>query len=72
MTNCFKCGHEIFFDDDCVSKSGKKIPLDEEYDTGDGMVPHNCPENDFNKPGMSLEKRINALEKRIFNLEIGK
>lgn len=78
MISCYKCGGEIFFDEDCTSASGKKIPLDEEYDGGK-MVPHDCPKSDFNRPsryvttqGMSLEKRVDALEKRIYDLEIGK
>lgn len=72
MIECYKCGQEIFFDDDCVSQSGKKIPLDEEYDGG-VMIPHDCPENPqkANTPSVksALVLRIDALEKRIFDLE---
>lgn len=77
MSNCFKCGGEIYFSDECLSISGKKIPLDEEYD-GENMVTHDCPENEHHNSskttstGSSLEKRLDALEKRVFNLEIGK
>lgn len=44
MTNCFACGKEIIFDDDFVSKSGKKIPLSKTT-----KRPHRCKEKPFNK-----------------------
>lgn len=38
------CGTEIHFDDDVISKNGKKIPLE-----GDNR-PHNCPKSKWYKP----------------------
>ena len=57
--NCRSCGADLYLDDHVVSKSGKRIPLEEE--TGQ---PHNCPEREqsdyrsqpfeCNKCGISL------------------
>lgn len=70
--NCFRCGAEIFFDDEHITNSGKKIPLDEidgEYE------PHDCPANDWKKTDKpitnnpTLEQRVRALEERVQRLE---
>jgi hypothetical protein len=39
---CWKCGDEIYFDDNHISKNGKKVPLSKK----DGK-PHQCPNRPF-------------------------
>lgn len=42
--SCRDCGDEIYFDDNHLSKNGKKVPLGKE----DGK-PHQCPNRPFNR-----------------------
>jgi DnaJ domain len=44
MLNCFDCGKEIIFDDNYISKYGKKIPI-----TKSTKRPHRCKAKPFNK-----------------------
>ena len=44
MTNCYTCGKEIYFDDNILSKYGKKIPLSK---ASGGK--HRCKNKPFNK-----------------------
>jgi len=39
---CHNCGHNVTFDQDRVSKSGKPIPLNES-----DLCPHQCPNDPF-------------------------
>src|ERR1044072_7907482 len=41
---CYDCGKEIIFDNNFVSKNGKKIPL-----TKASKKPHQCKNKPFNK-----------------------
>lgn len=49
------CGTEIYFSDQHVSKSGKKIPLEVKT-----QQPHKCPNNPYNK---KEEQKHESLEK---------
>ncbi|MGH9877426.1 MAG: hypothetical protein ACRD5H_07290 [Nitrososphaerales archaeon] len=65
---CKFCGDDIYFDDDHISDSGKKIPLD--HVTGE---PHDCPEKPryaaYTPPEPALIDRIEKLELRVKILE---
>jgi hypothetical protein len=43
---CRNCGEEIYFDDNHLSKNGRKVPLSKK----DGK-PHQCPNRHFNGSG---------------------
>lgn len=58
MVTCRHCDEEIYFDDDHISESGKKIPLGEDYE------PHQCEE------GRIAWQRENPLECQYCGVEI--
>jgi hypothetical protein len=41
---CRNCGEEIYFDDNYLSKNGKKVPLNKK-----GGMPHQCPNWPFHR-----------------------
>ncbi len=50
ILQCNKCGQDICFDDEQLSKNGKKIPLQVTEDFVNDEIPlpnHDCPENRF-------------------------
>lgn len=46
MTQCFSCGTDVFFDNNTLSKYGKKIPLTHDYS---GYHKHRCKAKPFNR-----------------------
>lgn len=63
------CGTDIYFDDDKLSKTGKKIPLDVDTDE-----PHDCPNSSYGSTvgtssTKSLTQRLEELESRVAMLE---
>jgi len=58
VLKCFKCGEDIFFDDNKKSQKGKLIPLDP-----DTEQPHNCQKSNY-KESQSLAQQMKDAEKR--------
>jgi len=58
ILRCFRCGEDIFFDDNKKSLKGKPIPLD--LDT---EQPHNCPKSNY-KESQSLAQQMKYVEMR--------
>jgi hypothetical protein len=57
---CFRgCGTRVKFDDNYLSPSGKKIPLD--ANTGE---PHQCPNNTFNQKNKSFPTKQDTQQLR--------
>jgi len=57
VLKCFRCGENIFFDDNKKSRKGKPIPLDP-----DTEQPHNCPKSNY-KESKSLGQQMKDTEK---------
>lgn len=55
VVNCNRCNQQIHFDDQVLSASGKKIPLQ----GADGYDKHDCPANPY-KGGQKFEVRLPA------------
>jgi len=58
VLKCFRCGEDIFFDDDKKSQKGKLIPLD--LDT---EQPHNCPKSNY-KESKSHAQELREIERQ--------
>jgi len=54
ILQCNSCGQDICFDDEQLSKNGKKIPLQVTEDFVNDEIPlpnHDCPNNPYKKGG---------------------
>ena len=54
ILQCKNCGQDIYFDDEVLSQSGKKIPLDfDENNPNPYPEYHDCPTNPYKKGGFN-------------------
>jgi hypothetical protein len=71
VLKCRNCQQEIYFDDDVVSESGKKIPLNASANNDElGMTTsvheyHDCPNNPYRKGKSNYETDVNLPEKNV-------
>jgi hypothetical protein len=87
ILQCKNCGQDIYFDDEVLSQSGKKIPLDfDEENANPYPQYHDCPNNPYKKgdrgfskskvavPNVNvsgLETKVQELSDRVTRLEAG-
>ena len=68
MVNCNKCGQSIHFDDEVLSATGKKIPLQ----GATGFDKHDCPNNPYKggKLGGQTQEQVVKQVPSTGNLEV--
>ena len=80
ILQCKNCGQDIYFDDEVLSQSGKKIPLDfDENNPNPYPEYHDCPNNPYkkglggfnkgtSKVGVNTNVNVSGLETRVQEL----
>lgn len=67
ILQCNQCGQDICFDDQQLSKTGKKIPLDVTEDFVNDQIPlpyHDCPNNPYKKGGGGSKVAVPPVKKQ--------